>query len=74
VDQAVYNFILNQPNFWFDTLFTDNNDDWAIQLGTTLGAVKSGKGDLGMMFKNDPSSYEKIYHDVQTHVQRWTCV
>ena len=65
VDQAVYNFILRQNPFNMDTLFTNNSDAWAIQLGTTLGAVNSGKGDLGAMFKNDPNKYESIYEDNQ---------
>ena len=69
VDQAVYNFIIRTPPFRFDTLFTNNSDDWAVQLGTTLGAVQSGKGDLGMMFMNDPSKYEEIYEDNQPVVE-----
>lgn len=69
VDQAVYNFILSQTPFFDDTLFTNNNDAWAIQLGTTLGAVQSGKGDLGMMFKNDSTKYESIYEDNQPVIE-----
>ena len=69
VDQAVFNFILNQDPFKMDTLFTNNSDAWAIQLGTTLGAVQSGKGDLGMMFQKDPSKYESIYEDNQPVVE-----
>jgi len=65
VDQAVYNFILQQTPFNEDTLFANNNDSWAIQLGTTIGAVESGKGDLGMMFKNDADKYNRIYEDNQ---------
>lgn len=68
VDQAVYNFLLN--NTWFSDLclMTNNKDNWAIQLGTTLEAVKSGKGDLGMMFGSDPSKhiqYQIMYNDDQ---------
>jgi hypothetical protein len=69
VDQAVFNFIINQPPFSFDTLFTNNNDGWAIQLGTTIGAVESGKGDLGQMFMNDPSKYQTIYEDNQPVIE-----
>lgn len=65
VDQAVYNFIVNQPPFVYDTMFSTNEDAWAIQLGTTLGAVQSGKGDLGAMLKNDPDKYHQIYEDKQ---------
>jgi hypothetical protein len=69
VDQAVFNFIISSAPFKFDTDFMTNEDGWAIQLGTTLGAVKSGKGDLGMMFKQDPSKYEAIYEDVQPLIE-----
>ena len=69
VDQAVFNFILNQPPFCFDTLLTNNSDAWAIQLGTTIGAVESGKGDLGMMFMSDPSKYQEIYEDNQPVIE-----
>lgn len=69
VDQAVFNFILNQPPFCFDTLLTNNSDAWAIQLGTIIGAVESGKGDLGMMFMSDPSKYQEIYEDNQPVIE-----
>lgn len=71
VDQAVYNFILNQDPFKMDTMFTNNSDAWAIQLGATHGAVLSGKGDLGMMMKNDPnpSRYFDLYEDNQPVVE-----
>lgn len=69
VDQAVYNFILRQPPYTDDTLFTNNGDGWAIQLGTTLGAVKSGKGDLGMMFQTNADKYQEIYEDNQPVVE-----
>lgn len=68
VDQAVFNFIINQAPFKYDTEFTNNEDGWAIQLATTLGAVKSGKGDIGMMFKQDPSKYQALYEDVQPDI------
>ena len=69
VDQAVFNFIINQPPFCYDTLFTNNSDAWAIQLGTTIGAVQSGKGDLGQMFVNTPDKYKEIYEDNQPVVE-----
>jgi hypothetical protein len=69
VDQAVYNFILNTPPFNYDTLFTNNSDSWAIQLGTTIGAIESGKGDLGLMFKKNPSKYATIYEDNQPMIE-----
>lgn len=69
VDQAVYNFIINQAPFKFDTEFTTNKDGWAIQLATTIGAVKSGKGDIGMIFKDDPSTYNTLYEDEQPLIE-----
>ena len=69
VDQAVFNFIINQPPFCYDTFFTNNSDAWAIQLGTTIGAVESGKGDLGQMFMSDPSKYQEIYEDNQPVIE-----
>lgn len=69
VDQAVYNFILQQEPFLMDTLFTNNSDAWAIQLGTTLGAVQSGKGDLGAMYQSNPGNYAAIYEDNQPKVK-----
>lgn len=65
VDQAVYNFIINTPPYNKDSLFTTNSMGWAIQLGTTLGAVEAGKGDLGVMLKADPDKYKEIYEDDQ---------
>lgn len=65
VDQAVFNFIINTQPYYMDTVFTTNNDGWAIQLGTTLEAVKAGRGDLGIIFNDDPSKYEALYEDKQ---------
>ena len=54
VDQAVYNFLLNIDMFREITMFTGNDSGWACNLGTTLGAIASGSGDIGM--KNDPTA------------------
>jgi hypothetical protein len=63
VDQAVFNFLLNLTQYNLDALCTDNTQDWAIQLGTTLEAVKAGKGDLGVNSNLD--DYLTKYEDVQ---------
>lgn len=63
VDQAVFNFLLNLHQYGIDTLCTDNVRDWAIQLGTTVEAVKAGKGDLGSSSNLD--DYLSKYEDVQ---------
>ena len=54
VDQAVYNFLLNIETFKDNTMFTTNDSGWAVNLGTTLGAIASGSGDIGQ--KNDPTA------------------
>lgn len=68
VDQAVYNFIIDNPPFSTETFLTNNSDAWAIQLGTTLEAVKAGSGDLGLNFGADPTKqmlYQMNYEDNQ---------
>lgn len=71
VDQAVFNFMINQVQYESETLKTTNKDNWAIQLGTTKVAIESGSGDIGIEYKNNPSKideYNKIYNDVQPTV------
>lgn len=64
VDQAVYNMIIRNYPFSNDTMFTSNEDGWAIQLGTTREAVKSGSGDLGKMYKDNLEKFDtEIYQD-----------
>ena len=65
VDQAVFNFMVNTQPYTNDIMFTNNSDEWAIQLGTTIEAVKAGKGDLGMIFEKDPAKYQAMYKDNQ---------
>ena len=68
VDQAVFNFLVNQHPLVGETLFTNNNTGWAIQLGTTKAAVEAGAGDIGMAVRQDPSKmdeYIKVYQDIQ---------
>ena len=71
VDQVVFNVLVQQKPFKDITKFTQNSDAWAIQLGTTLEAVKSGKGDIGIMIANDPSKtilYQTKYFDEQPSI------
>lgn len=59
VDQAVYNFLLNQ-SFISDTTYrTDADDIWAIQLGTTIEAIKAGSGDIGQEYLRNPASLDE---------------
>ena len=69
VDQAVYNFILNTDVFKNRTEFFGNDSGWACNLGTTLAAIASGSGDIGM--KNDPTAqllYQTKYMAVQPSI------
>lgn len=68
VDQAVFNVLLQQKPFRDITKYTTNSDAWAIQLGTTIEAVKSGAGDIGMSVAQNPSNmilYQTKYLDDQ---------
>jgi hypothetical protein len=59
VDQAVYNYLINTDPFYNDTMFTSNKDCWAVQLGTTLDAVRCGSGDLGQAYIKDKAAQLK---------------
>lgn len=68
VDQAIYNLLVHTTPFLQKTYFSNNKDSWAIQLGTTFEAVKSGSGDLGLNFGMDPTKqtlYKLNYEDEQ---------
>jgi hypothetical protein len=68
VDQAVFNIILQQKPYKDIVKFSYNSDGWAIQLGTTIEAVKSGAGDIGMSVAQNPSNmilYQAKYFDEQ---------
>lgn len=68
VDQAVYNFILNTPPFFNDTFFTTNDDGWAVNLGTSIEAVKAGSGDIGARCHGNATEFAKYtmsYEDTQ---------
>jgi hypothetical protein len=71
VDQAVYNFLINQSPFFEDTFFSTNAENWAIQLGTTIEAVKAGSGEIGKSYKENPSflaKYNMNFEDVQPKI------
>lgn len=71
VDQAVFNFLIALHPFQGETLKTTNYDGWAVQLGTTLEAVKAGAGDIGQACRQDPSKldeYIRMYQDIQPKI------
>lgn len=70
VDQAVYNFLINTPPYNSDTLFVRCADNWAINLGTTVEAVKCGSGDLGLNFKDKVDEYLKLFEDEQPVIDK----
>lgn len=61
VDQAVYNFLIQEC--MDNVLFCDTVHDWTINLGTTVGAISAGKGDLGYMAANDKKVFDKYLKD-----------
>ena len=68
VDQAVFNFLISLNPYKDEILKTSNENDWAIQLGTTKVAVESGAGDIGQIIKQNPEKmdeYLKVYQDIQ---------
>ena len=68
VDQAVFNFIINMGVYDLEIIRTSNGSGWAVQLGTTLEAIKAGAGDIGQIVRQDPSKldeYIKVYKDEQ---------
>lgn len=68
VDQAVFNFIISLSAYDYEIIKAANSSGWAIQLGTTLEAIKAGAGDIGQIVKQDPSKlddYIKVYKDIQ---------
>lgn len=67
VDQAVYNYLINTDPFHNDTMFTSNKDCWAIQLGTTLDAVRCGSGDLGQAYIKDRAAQLKYLEAYVDH-------
>jgi hypothetical protein len=65
VDQAVYNFILNENAFHGMTNFTTNEDHWAVNLGTSIEAVKSGHGEIGESCRGDATKFAKYTIDYE---------
>ena len=71
VDQAVFNFLIQQQPYKDIIYKATNKDGWAVQLGTSLAGVKSGHGDIGRMCQNNPTeliSYQMKYMDDQPDV------
>jgi hypothetical protein len=70
VDQAVYNFILDVEQFSKDVEFLDNDAGWVVNLGTTLGAIESGHGDIGRLADDDyMMKYLDIYIGAQPSIE-----
>ncbi len=65
VDQAVFNVMINIHPYEEEILKTNNTHEWAIQLGVTENAVKSGAGDIGALIKSDPSKLDEYYANYQ---------
>lgn len=54
-DQAALNITLNLDVFKNITRFANPEDDFAVHAGTTLAAIKSGSGDIGQTYKQNPA-------------------
>jgi hypothetical protein len=70
VDQAVFNFLINQQPYLSGVRRLSNVDAWAAQLGATLQAINAGKGDIGLLAQHKPSAvdeYLAAYKDIQPH-------
>lgn len=68
VDQSVYNFIINTPPFEQDTWLSTNDSGWAVNLGTSIEAIKAGSGDIGLLCKDNATEFAKYtmnYEDTQ---------
>jgi hypothetical protein len=63
-DQAVFNMLITHYPYNMGR-HSENDEGWAIQLGTTKEAVKSGSGDIGQIFSKNPMQYDMIYEDKQ---------
>jgi hypothetical protein len=77
VDQAVYNFLLYEIPFYDQTWFTTNEDTWAIQLGTTVEAIKAGSGDIGKKCKDNATEFARYtmnYEDIQPRIDEFGTV
>lgn len=67
-DQAALNIALSFEPFRKITKFTNPEDDFVVHAGTTTYAIKSGSGDIGFSYMQDPSvlhTYEKklLHHE-----------
>jgi len=71
VDQAAFNFLIQQEPYKDIIYKATNKDRWAIQLGTTLPAIEAGYGDIGKLCKENPTeliSYQMKYMDDQPDI------
>lgn len=67
-DQASYNFLMAIEPWRQDTLLANHAQAWAVNLGTSIGAVDSGQGQIGVDCANDPKAkeaYKQNYKDEQ---------
>jgi hypothetical protein len=71
VDQAVFNFLINQKPI-SDIIHKSNSEEnWAVQLGTTEEAIKAGAGMIGEAYLKNPSAlveYKLNYNSFQPHI------
>jgi|SanBayMetagenome_1026888.scaffolds.fasta_scaffold07045_2 hypothetical protein len=71
VDQAAFNIVINQEPFKLTTMLTSHKNAWVAQLGTTIQAINSVSGDLGLQIMKDPTAFDKYlsnYQDTQPQI------
>lgn len=72
VDQATFNFLVSTSPYKNCCLRTTNQNGWAVQLGTSEGAVSAGNGDIGQAVINGALTLEKyntMYKDTQPRIE-----
>jgi hypothetical protein len=72
VDQATFNFLVSSSPYRNCCLKTTNKNGWAVQLGTSEGAVSAGNGDIGQAVINGSlnlDAYKNMYQDIQPRIE-----
>lgn len=67
-DQATFNFIMNLEPYMSETKYCHSSDRFVTHLGTTIESIRSGNGEIGALYADNPSmmdSYIENYQDKQ---------
>lgn len=76
-DQAALNIYLTTDAVSNRTKFASTNDSWVVHAGTSVPAIKSGKGEIGAQYTQNPSlldTYRKVMlHDDPVFIDGVVC-